>query len=44
MGEITKFAAIKNMTAIWEYDPSDPDNRISNGSLDVIAKIGRAHV
>jgi hypothetical protein len=39
MGCITQIAAIENATAIWEYDPSLPDNRILGGSLDVIAAI-----
>jgi hypothetical protein len=39
MGRITQIAAIKNTTAIWEYDPSLPSNRILGGSLDVIAAI-----
>jgi hypothetical protein len=39
MAEITKFAAIENATAIWEYDPTQVDNRVLGGSLDVIAAI-----
>lgn len=39
MGHITKIAAVENQTAIWEYDPDDPDNRVLGGSLDVIAAI-----
>jgi hypothetical protein len=39
MGHITKIAAVETKTAIWEYDPADPSNRISNGGLDVIATI-----
>ena len=39
MAEITKFAAIKNATAIWEYDPTQADNHVLGGSLDVIAAI-----
>ena len=27
------------MTAIWEYDPTQPDNHVLGGSLDVIAAI-----
>ena len=27
------------MTAIWEYDPTLPDNCVLNGSLDIIAAI-----
>jgi len=39
MGHITKIAAVENATAIWEYDPTWPDNRVLGGSLDVIAAI-----
>lgn len=39
MEHVTKIAAIENATAIWEYDPSSDDNRVLNGSLDVIAAI-----
>lgn len=39
MDHITKIAAVETTTAIWEYDPSLPDNRVLNGSLDVIAAI-----
>jgi hypothetical protein len=39
MAHITKIAAVETTTAIWEYDPSLTDNRVLNGSLDVIAAI-----
>ena len=39
MGRVTQIAAIKNATAIWEYDPSLPGNWILGGSLDVITAI-----
>lgn len=39
MAHITKIAAVETTTAIWEYDPSLPDNRVLNGSLDVVAAI-----
>jgi hypothetical protein len=39
MTHITKIAAVETTTAIWEYDPTLPDNRVLNGSLDVIAAI-----
>ena len=39
MEHITKFAAIKNTVAMWEYDPSSKHNCVFNGSLDVIAAI-----
>ena len=39
MSHITKLAAIETTSAIWEYDPSKPDNHVSGGGLDVIAMI-----
>jgi hypothetical protein len=39
MSHITKIAAVETTSAIWEYDPDLPDNRILGGSLDVIAAI-----
>ena len=39
MGQITKIAAVENATAIWEYDPTQADNRVLGGSLDVITAI-----
>jgi len=39
MDQITKIAAVENATAIWEYDPTQNDNRVLGGSLDVIAAI-----
>lgn len=39
MGQITRIAAVENATAIWEFDPSLPDNRVLGGSLDMIAAI-----
>src|ERR1700678_4847645 len=39
MNHITKLAAVETSTAIWEYDPSLPDNCVLNGSSDVIAAI-----
>ncbi|TFK64504.1 hypothetical protein BDN72DRAFT_774500, partial [Pluteus cervinus] len=39
MTEITKIAVVENKTAIWEYDPALPDNRVLGGKLDVIAAI-----
>jgi hypothetical protein len=39
MAQITKLAAVANATAIWEYDPEREDNRVLEGSLDVIAAI-----
>ncbi|KAF5378846.1 hypothetical protein D9615_006888 [Tricholomella constricta] len=39
MTHITKAAAIETADAIWMYDPSDPNNRVHRGSLDVIATV-----
>ncbi|KAG6843319.1 hypothetical protein H0H87_005928 [Tephrocybe sp. NHM501043] len=39
MSSLTKTAAIENATAIWEYNPDLPGNRVLNGRLDVIAAI-----
>jgi hypothetical protein len=39
MARITKIAAVKNATAIWEYDPTQDDNHVLGGSLDVIVAI-----
>ena len=39
MSHITKIAAVENSTAIWEYDPTHPNNCVLGGSLDVIAAI-----
>ena len=39
MSHITKIAVIETTNAIWEYDPTDPNNCVLNGRLDVIAVI-----
>jgi hypothetical protein len=39
MAHITKIAAVETATAIWEYNPDMPANRVFRGSLDVIATI-----
>jgi len=39
MTHITEVTAVETATTIWEYDPSLPDNRVLNGSLDVTAAI-----
>jgi len=39
MRHITNIAAVENKTAIWEFDPALPRNRIANGGLDVIATL-----
>lgn len=36
MDHITKITAVETTTAIWEYDPSLPNNHILNGSLNVV--------
>ena len=37
MSHVTKIAVVENTSAILEYDPTLPDNKVMNGSLDVIA-------
>jgi hypothetical protein len=39
MSHITKLAVIETTNAIWEYNPSDNDNHVLGGGLDVIAMI-----
>jgi hypothetical protein len=39
MAHITKIAAVETATAIWEFDPELPANRVLSGSLDVIAAV-----
>ena len=39
MSHIIKITAVETATAIWEYDPDLPDNRVLGGSLDVIAAV-----
>jgi len=39
MDRITKIAAVETTTAIWEYDPSLPNNRVLNSLLDVVAAV-----
>ena len=39
MARITKIVAVKNATAIWEYNPTQDDNHVLGGSLDVIMAI-----
>jgi hypothetical protein len=39
MKNITKIAAVETATAIWEYDPTLPGNRVLGGSLDAISAI-----
>jgi len=39
MDRITKIAVVETTTAIWEYDPSLPNNCVLNGSLDVVTAV-----
>ena len=39
MGHVMKIAAVQNVTAILEYDPTLPDNRVLNRALDVISAV-----
>ncbi|KZT31394.1 hypothetical protein SISSUDRAFT_967285, partial [Sistotremastrum suecicum HHB10207 ss-3] len=39
MEYVTKVGVAENATLIWEYDPTDPANRVLGGKLDVIAVI-----
>jgi hypothetical protein len=39
MSHIIKITAVKNVTASWEYDPTQANNRVLGGSLNVIAAI-----
>jgi hypothetical protein len=39
MSVVTKVAAVENANAIWEYDPTLPENRVLGRSLDIIAAI-----
>jgi hypothetical protein len=39
MAHIMKLAVIETMNAIWDYDPSEPDNCVLGSGLDIIATI-----
>ena len=39
MQNITKIAAVKNVTAIWKYDLTRTDICVLGGSFDIIAVI-----
>ena len=39
MSHIMKIAAVENLTAFWEYNPTRSDNHVLGSSLDVIAAI-----
>lgn len=36
---VTKISSVETSTAIWEFDPSLPKNRVMNGSPDVVTTI-----
>lgn len=37
MAYVTKIGLVESHILMWEYDPSDEDNRVLGGHLDVIA-------
>ena len=39
MSIITRLATIKTTMAIWEYDPTLPQNHLLEGSIDVVAML-----
>lgn len=39
MSMITRIANVETSTAIWEFDPTDPSNRVLGNSLDVVAAV-----
>jgi hypothetical protein len=39
MSMITRIANVETSTAIWEFDPTDPNNRVLGNSLDVVAAV-----
>lgn len=39
MKYVTQIAVAENKGLVWEYDPSDADNRVLGGKLDVICTI-----
>lgn len=39
MSVITRIANVETATAIWEFDPDDPNNRVLGNSLDVVAAV-----
>ena len=39
MAAITKIANVETTTAIWEFDPTLPNNCVLGNSLDVVAAI-----
>ena len=39
MAAITKIANVEMTTAIWEFNPTLPNNRVLSNSLDIVAAI-----
>lgn len=39
MNYVTQVGVAENKMLMWEYDPTDPKNRVLGGQLDVIAVI-----
>jgi len=39
MGHVTKIVAVELAMAIWEYDPTLPDNKVLGGAINVIAAV-----
>ena len=39
MSIITRLATIETTTAIWEYDPTLPQNHLLEGSIDVVTTL-----
>ncbi|KAF9235989.1 hypothetical protein BU15DRAFT_50670, partial [Melanogaster broomeanus] len=39
MSFITKMGSLETATAIWEFDPTLPNNRMLNGSLNAVSAI-----
>lgn len=39
MEYVTQIGLAQSRDLMWEYDPSDPKNRVLGGQLDVIAVI-----
>ena len=39
MSKITQLAVVETKQAIWDFDPSLPENQLVIGGLDVIATI-----
>lgn len=39
MAYVTQIGVAESAALIWEFDPSDPQNRVLGGQLDVIAAI-----